>query len=36
MDNTATMAKRRGKRRCKYGVNKNNGNCLKQKRSRRR
>jgi hypothetical protein len=29
------MAKRRAKK-CKFGVNKNNGKCLKNKRARKR
>lgn len=27
---------RKGKRRCKFGVNKRTGNCLKRKRNRKR
>jgi len=30
------MAKKRKAKKCKFGVNKNNGKCLKNKRAKRR
>ena len=35
MENTEVKLERRGQKRCRYGVNKKTGACLRSKRSKR-